>query len=185
MHCHALSALVLFVGAPLLAPLAGVGTAEAGSLRAKGKENSTFKTFEYRSTGVEDQDEVAAVTATISSEAGDEDLTFVESDAWLHGAAALSALPSEKATLSLTLYDTGSGTLISFSGARLDGGSITFTADAVLTCDTSSKLGFSSEQPKVDVEVLAAQLYPAEKGYDLAVDLTGADTYAVAYADTS
>lgn len=173
------SASALLVGATLLAPLVGLGTAEAGTILTKSKESGSVKTFEYRSSL--DQDDLTEVTATVSSEAGDEEFVFVETDAWLHGAATLAETPSENATVSLTLYDTGSAALISFSGA-LVGGSITFTADSVVTCDSRSKLECSSQKP-VDVEVLAAELYPAAKAHELTLDLSGADAYAVAYAE--
>ncbi len=186
LHRHALSALVVFVGVPLLAPLVGAGTAEGAIIIGnKTRKEANGKHYYPMTVVVGDgsADGVDSVELDVRSDAGSETLTLTESDAWLHGAAALSGLPSEKATLSLTLYDTGSGTLISFSGARLGGGSITFTENAVFTCDTSSKIECSSQKPTPDVEVLAAELYPAEKGYELALDLAGADTYAVAYAE--
>jgi hypothetical protein len=39
----------------------------------------------------------------------------------------------------------------------------------------------SSGSDKRDIEELAAEVFSAEKGYDVALDLAGADTYAVAY----
>ena len=184
LYRSTLSALVLFAAMPV----AGEASAEPLPPRTQVRLTPTAHFVddwqgEQARVQVVGQGDSAAVTATISSDTGREDLVLVEYDAWLHGAATLAALPSEKASVGLTLYDTGSATLVSYSGVVIGGGSIVFTADAVLTCDTSSKLGCSSEKPPADVEVLAAELYPSEKGYDLALDLAGADTYAVAYAE--
>ncbi len=109
-----------------------------------------------------------SATASITSDAGSEDVTLAESNAWLHGAATLKALPKTDATLALTLYDKASASFVSFSGTLTTNGVVTLTADA--TKDTST-----------DVEVLAGEVFAATSGYELTVDLAGADTYEVAY----
>lgn len=119
-----------------------------------------------------------------SSGAGDETIPLVESDAWLHGAASLSALPKTDATLTLTLYDNASASLMSFSGTLGTDGAVSLLADAVKdTGGCTSKSGCTDTTVEVvDIEVLAGEVFAASGGYELTVDLAGADTYDVAYA---
>mgnify|MGYP001573315527 CR=1 FL=1 len=124
--------------------------------------------------------EVATVELSVSSEGGDEDLVLTESDAWLHGSASLTALPTKDAALTLTLYDEGSASLMSFSGTLGADGSVTLKADEA-ACEVYTKVGCTSVS-KYDVEVLAGEVYASGKGYELTLDLSGADTYEVAYA---
>lgn len=183
VHRQTLSALVLSVGASFLVPIARVGTAEAASI-SLGSTTEKRARSGYTLTVVVDDDptnEVASVEVDVRSDAGSETLTLTESDAPLHGTAALLALPSEKSTVSLTLYDAAGGELMSFTGARIGAGSILFSGQSASTCDTSSRIGCPSRTSAPDVEVLAAELYPTAKGYALALDLAGADTYAVAH----
>ncbi len=181
LHRHALSALVLFVGGALLTP----GEAEAGMVLTKSKESGGFKTFEYKrlaSASGADDSAIDSVTATVSSDAGKEDLVFTESDAWLHGSAALSALPAKDAALTLTLYDKGSASLITFSGTLATDGAVTLAADETTSgCEVRTKLGCTVVEA-YDVEILAAEVFASGKGYLLTLDLAGADTYEVAYA---
>jgi hypothetical protein len=147
---------------------------------------------------------VRRVAATVTSDAGGEDVDLVESDAWLHGAASLLALPATDATLTLTLYDSASASLMSFSGTLSTEGAVTLHANATKevgddgTCDASSRTGCSaaatsttsadtatsdSTATALDIEVLAAEVFAAGSGYDLTLDLAGADTYEIAYAE--
>jgi hypothetical protein len=167
LHRPALIALALFVGIPAL----GVGDAEAAFIRrAKIKETISASngstSYRVATTVSGDAGTVATVTAQLESDAGEEELPLVESDAWLHGAAAIAALPAADADLTVTLYDSASASLISFSGTLGADGSVTLTADA----------------DALDIELLAAEVFTASKGYDVALDLAGADTYDVAYA---
>jgi hypothetical protein len=136
----------------------------------------------------DDLDEVANVAASVESDAGAEDLTLVETDRWLHGSAAVGVLPAKEATATLTFYDTGSAALISFTGTVGADGSVSLSAPtsgvepscAVLgACDVGEGKGSTTAK----ITLLAAQLYPADSGYDLAFDLSGSDADSVAYAD--
>lgn len=166
LHRPLLSALALSFALPVL-----VGTAHADGGRRiyfdAGSTGQNYMTWNPRIVVVTSGDDpVDSVGAELESDAGDEELPLVESDAWLHGAATISALPAADADLTVTLYDTGSAALISFSGTLGADGSVTLAAD----------------NAKYDIELLAAEVFTAEKGFDLGVDLAGADTYAVAYA---
>jgi hypothetical protein len=119
---------------------------------------------------VTDDAAVARVAGEARSDAGREDLAFVETDAWLHGAATIAALPGDGAVVTLVLYDAGSAVV-----AKVP---VTFYKTP---SDVELVVG-ASVSDKRDVEVLAAAVYPAEKGYDVAFDLAGADVVDVAYA---
>lgn len=135
-----------------------------------------------REVTVEDDaaNEVASVELSVSSDAGKEELVLTESNAWLHGSAALSALPAKDAALTLTLYDKGSATLSTFSGTLAADGTVTLAAadSGKIVCDKSG----CTTVDEVDVEVLSAEVFASGKGFALTVDLAGADTYEVAYA---
>ena len=179
LHRHAISALVLFVGGAVLAPV--VSPAEGAFIR-RGDLKSVANSYRVTYSVIVDNDpnsEVASVELRVSSDGGNEALALTESDAWLHGSAALSALPAKDAALTLTLYDKGNASLMTFSGTLTTDGAVTLEAKSAETyCD---KLGCTSIEPG-DVEVLSAEVYPSGKGYALTLDLTGADTYEVAYA---
>ncbi len=168
LHRPVVATLALFVGLPAL----GFADADAAFIR-----RSVVKTVinangssNYRvAATVSDDTSIASVDAELESDAGTEELPLVEADAWLHGAATITALPASDADLSVTLHDADSAALMSFSGTLGADGSVTLTAD----------------NAKFDIDLLAAELFTAEKGYDLAIDLAGADTYAVAYASVT
>ncbi len=159
------AALALLVGLPVL----GLADAEAGLgsvMQASGSlVRAASEPLRVRVVTTE-LDGVAAVSAELASDAGDEDLTLVESNISLHGAATIAALPKADADLTVTLYDTGSAELATFSGTLGADGTVTLTGDGA----------------KYDIELLAAEVFTAGKGYDVGVDLAGADTLAVAYA---
>ncbi|MDP2307475.1 MAG: hypothetical protein Q8P18_15720 [Pseudomonadota bacterium] len=145
----------------------------------------------FRAVIPESDTAIASVTVRVRSDAGDEDATLVESDAWLHGAATIAALPATDAALTLTVYDAANTSLISFSGTLGADGTVTLTADAGEATDTSgctSRLGCTVEAT-ADIELLAADpAYYVSHAADhdsrvLAFDLSGADTYAIAYAE--
>ena len=167
LHRPVLAALALTFALPLL-----VGTAHGkggprliyGDIGVSGEAYLTWKPRLVVVTSGDDS--VASVGAELTSDAGTEDLTLIESNATLHGAATIPALPAADADVTVTLYDTGSAALMSFSGTLGADGSVTLAAD----------------NGKYDIELLAAEAFTAEKGYDVGVDLAGADTYAVAYA---
>jgi uncharacterized membrane protein len=167
LHRPVLSVLALTVALPLLV---GTAHAEGGPRLIYGEiggTSQTYLTWRPRLVMVTSGDApVASVGAELTSEAGTEDLTLIESNATLHGAATITALPATDADLTVTLYDKGSAALMSFSGTLGADGSVTLAAD----------------NAKYDIELLAAEVFTAEKGYDVGVDLAGADTYAVAYA---
>lgn len=123
--------------------------------------------------------EIASVAVSLSSDGGDEELVLVESDTRLHGAAAVAEVPSTGASLALTVYDSASAELVSFSGTLAADGTVTLEADAgELVCD---KTGCTTVQ-KWDVELVSAELVPAATGHELALDFGGADAHDVAYA---
>lgn len=134
---------------------------------------------------------VDAVEVRVSSDAGVEDLTLVESDAWLHGSAPIAALPVADARLRVTLYDDGSTPLMTFSGTLGANGSVTLIADATKDIDTGAcgaRVGCTDDtsdttSPDPDIEILGSEIFAAASGYELGLDLAGADTYAVAYAE--
>lgn len=166
LYRPALSALAFFVAAPAL----GLADAEAAfirraSIKAIGRDHTRWGSYRV-STTVSGDAPVATVRAELESDAGGEELDLVESDAWLHGAATLTALPKEKADLTVTLYDRASGPIATFSG----------------TLDTDGTVTLAADTEKYDIELLAAEVFSATRGHDLSLDLAGADTYAVAYA---
>ena len=197
LRCSALCALFLSVGISAL----GAADAQAAFIRrsvVKTTNNYNGSTYHRVATTVSgDAGAVAAVTAELHSDAGEEQLSLVESNAWLHGAATIGALPTTDAGLSLTLLDANSAPLMSFSGILSTDGSVRFWADtAVGTGDCTSRSGCTGTDPRAtgpDIEVLAAELFPGLRdgypdsagSYELALDLAGADTYTVAYASLS
>lgn len=176
----------------LVLPLIGASPAEAAFIRrAKVKEvvDTVRHTSSYRVVATTAGDDTAPVSLearVTSDEGGEEDMTLVESDAWLHGAAAIAALPAIDAELSLTLYDTASTELLSYSGRLATDGTVTLVADATKTesGDCTSRTG-CSEAVAPDVELLAAEVFAAASGYEITFDLAGADAYEVAYATVS
>lgn len=132
---------------------------------------------------------VDSVDVRVSSDAGDEDVVLVESNAWLHGTAPIAALPVADARLHVTLYDDANTSLMTFSGTLGTDGSVTLIADATKDIDTGScgaRVGCAddtSDTTAPDIELLGSELFAAAAGYELGLDLAGADTYAVAYAE--
>ena len=124
---------------------------------------------------------VASVEAVLSSDAGEESLSLVESDAWLHGVATLADLPREDAAISLTLYDARRASVASFSGRLGADGSVSLAPRGGTTGDCSSRLG-CEEQALADVELRGAASFAGLDGQDFSVDLVGADAYSVVYA---
>jgi len=131
------------------------------------------------------------VTVEGKSDAGTETVTLVESDAWLHGSARITALPTAEASLTVTLYDTASASLMSFSGTLGTDGTVTLAQDAAKATttgtDCASRSGCTdgtsdTTSTTPDIELLSAQLFAASGGYDVSLDFAGADTYEVAYA---
>lgn len=180
---RALSVLALSVALPLVAPLVGGGTAEAGNIviGSKTKKEANGKYYRVSATVAEGTSgDIASVTIDVASDAGRETVKPTETDAWLHGTAPLAALPSTDAELSLTLYDTASASLIAYSGRLGADGSVTLAEDAP-ACDPTSRLGCTvTEAP--DIELLAAEVFASGRGYEVAVDLAGSAAHDVAYA---
>ncbi len=189
-----LSALFLSVGYSAL----DVADAQAAFIRRSviKSVNNYHATTSYRvaTTVSGDAGAVAAVTAEIKSDSGEEQLLLVESNAWLHGTADIAALPTADAALTVTLLDSNSVPLMSFSGSLAADGSVFLRADTGAgTGDCSSRTGCSGTDPRAtapDIELLAAELFPGLRdgfpdsagGYELGIDLAGADTYTVTYA---
>lgn len=187
LHRHALTALVLFVGLPAL----GAADAEAAFIRRgviKTVVNASGSvSYRVGTTVSGDAGAVATVAAELESDAGEEELPLVESDAWLHGAATIAALPSADADLTVTLYDSASAALVSFSGTLSADGSVALTSDEATTGSTecASRTGCAEETTRADapdIELLVAEVFANAHGHDLSMDVAGADTYAVAYA---
>lgn len=136
----------------------------------------------YTLTVVVDNDpEVASVALEVRSDGGDEDLLLTESDARLHGAASISGLPKADASIALTLYDAGNASLVTFTGTLGADGSVTLEAKDAggLVCDKSGCTSIEAW----DIELAAADVFAAAKGYDVAFDLAGADVYEIAYGE--
>ncbi len=125
---------------------------------------------------------VADVVADVSSELGKERVNLVEVDSRLHGSAAIKALPASSANLTLTLYDASSAARMSFFGTLSADGSVVLYSKDAPACD--AKQGCSAKEG-LDIEVLAADVYPGASGYELTFTLNGADAYDVAYADVT
>lgn len=189
---YALSSVLLLLGAPLVSALGGVGNAEAGPihLRAKHIGNVKYDEVSFVSGGAGGEDDtVASVSARIMSDAGSEELTLVETDAWLHGAASLSTLPATDAAVTLTLYSAYNVGLVSFSGTITANGTVSFSADtndSADACDTLSRSDCTrspteGDASAPDVEVLASEVFATLDGFELTFDLAGADTDTVAY----
>lgn len=190
LYRSALCALAMFVVVP------AVGGASAETLPKHNQVRVTAtvhfvddwqgETAFLRVVGGGGDTPASGVTATIASDRGSEDVTLVESDAWLHGAAKLAALPKTEATLTLTLYDKGSASLMSFSGTLGADGTVALTADAGKDTgtDCAARTGCPKDTPAagLDIEVLAGEVFAASGGFELGLDLAGVDTYAVAYA---
>lgn len=109
-----------------------------------------------------------AVVANVASAAGRETLSLVASDTWLHGGATIPTLPTVDAHLTLTVYDSGGVAFAHFMGALGRDASISLVDDGTGTAD---------------VQVLAVEIFASEGGYDVGLDLNGADTLEVAYAE--
>jgi hypothetical protein len=121
----------------------------------------------------------SSVRASLSHDGGEETVELVESDAWLHAVVAVEALPASSATLRLALYDTAAGELVAFAGTLGADGQVALSReDDGKSC--SEKEPCSSTGP--DVELLGASLYAAAKGYELGLELAGADAHDVASA---
>ena len=109
----------------------------------------------------------------------------------MHGAAAIKALPKTNAALTLVLYEGTGAKLASFSGTLSTFGGATLTADVTKdagsgTCDAVTKTGCTATPTGVsnaNIDVLASELFAAGNGYSLGLDLAGADTAKVAFAE--
>ena len=185
LHRSVLCALVMLVAMPAEAGVNVFWKFNAPDVTGSSKSSLTIKTPNGK-TIVK-----SIVRGRISSDAGSEDVTFTESDAYLHGAAEIGALPKTDATLTLTLYDKGSASLMSFSGALGTDGAVTLTADETKDSGDSTacalKTGCTDAETdtsaaSLDIEVLAGEVFGASGSYELGLDLAGADTYEVAYA---
>ncbi len=121
---------------------------------------------------------VASIQAEVESDAGDETVTLVESDAWLHGSAAVPALPKSSATVEVYVYDAASTLVTTFSGTWSASGVLSAMKRADVCADGTRTTACA----ELDLDVLAATTFAAGKGYEVALDLAGADTYDVAYA---
>lgn len=133
-----------------------------------------------------DDVELASVTVRVQSDAGEEDVSLVESDASLHGAATIAALPALNAALTFTVYDRANTALMSYSGTLGADGTVTLTAGATLGAnpDCASRTGCPADETReADVELVAAEVFAASEGYDVSFDLAGADTHGIAYAE--
>lgn len=131
---------------------------------------------------------VASVVASLESDAGKEALPLVESDAWLHGATTISALPKTEARMNVAIYGEIGGTAQKYLTFRLgtDGSLALETEKTEAEC--SSRTGCDdpvgeSKADEYDIEVLAAQLFATNGGYDVSIDLNGADVYGIAYGE--
>ena len=181
LHRSAFSTLVLLAATGALAPSALAWDIQPG-IRGTMIKDAGHESVSRLVATVAGGTATTAVTATVESEAGKESLVLTESDAWLHGSAALSALPVKDTTLTLTLYDKASAALMDFTGTLGADGSVTLgEGESAALCEVKSKAGCEVTVTP-DVELLAAELDPSGKGYTLTLDLAGADTYEVAYA---
>ncbi|MDP2307928.1 MAG: hypothetical protein Q8P18_18020 [Pseudomonadota bacterium] len=144
-------------------------------------------TVGFRVVATASGDTIANISAEVESDAGEETVTLVESDAWLHGAATIGALPTVDASITLTVYDRASASLRSFSGKLGADGSVSVSAvrEGGDGGECMSRVCDEAEAaPEADLEILAAEVFVgATGGYDVAFDLSGADAWNVAYAE--
>lgn len=176
-------ASALLLSLVLSTPVAEAGNGYKNVLLIIGSNDILFKVDDSDATTP-----VASAVAEVHSDGGEEDVELTESDAWLHGAASLSALPKSDATFTLTVYDSGNAALASFSGTLAADGSVSGVArdDSPDPTRNGTPIDISDswEASSVDLDLLAAELFPGAKGtYDVTFDLAGADTYEIAYAD--
>jgi hypothetical protein len=204
MHVRRSALAALIVLSAALGP-ALIGAAEAGSKPIFGLSSMSLHVRNARVDVLPDgrlhrlvvtgDTSVASLTARIESDGGAEDVTLVETDAWLHGAATIAALPATDAIAELTLYDTNSVAIATFKGilplsptdlyfgrAVDDGGSTDAAECASRTGCTDTEGRDDEGGEPLDIEVLGATVFAARGGYDVAFDLAGADAYVVAYA---
>ncbi len=133
---------------------------------------------------------VASVEVDLSSDGGDETVPLVETNAWLHGTAGIKALPAKSAAVTLTLFTEENLTMVSFSGTLGHDGALVMdsegaseSAEAESSCSTKSGCGSGTTTSKYDVDFVGGETSADVVGYLVGVDLAGADTYAVAYAE--
>jgi hypothetical protein len=141
-------------------------------ISVSGGTDSNFSTWSAQVIVPEGGTAVANVVAEVDGAS----VPFAETDAWLHGTAALAKAPAEGATLTLTVYDDTSAPLATatgtWTGGKYDGAFI----GGETTCDMKAGCGSSGEP---DLDLLALRAYPDGT---VGIDLAGADVFGVAWA---
>ena len=169
--------------------LSSIGTAEAAIIRRSSIKNVNNGNYNLHIT-TDNYTQLTAIKAKIESDADGEEVSLTRSGAWLHGAAAIAALPNTDAALQLIVRDFGGVALMSYSGTLGADGSVALTADATKQSVSScaSKLGCVDDTDgeiaaSLDIALLGGETFPASKGLTLGIDLAGADVGKVAYAE--
>lgn len=116
-----------------------------------------------RVTGPADQ--VATVTATVSSASGTEEVKLVATGSALHGGTVLAGLPEKDALLDVSLVDGSGAPVASYVGTLATDGAVTLAE--VEICD---KLGCLPSVP-----LLAAEIIDVKGTVELLLDLADAD----------
>jgi hypothetical protein len=150
--------------------LSSIGTAEAAIIRRSSIKNVNNGNYNLHIT-TDSNTQLTAIKAKIESDAGGEDVSLTRSGAWLHGAAAIAALPNTDAALQLIVRDFGGVALMSYSGTLGADGSVALTADATKQSVSScaSKLGCVDDTDgeiaaSLDIALLGGETFPASKG---------------------
>jgi hypothetical protein len=184
---HALLALAL-AGALPATDAEASATPKIKTIRVREMDNS----MNYSLVAVIPDGGLLVGAVTADREAGDgASIALSASDAWLHLATTLDAPPAATSTFEVRLYDEASALLAAFTGeidadgrvrvvSGWDGGGEDPTcASRSGGCDGGRDGGTT-----LDLGVLAASSFPlAGGGVTVAIDLAGADTFDVAYAD--
>lgn len=191
-HHRAVSCLALFVGIPLLSPVASDAAESAGmtelaeSLEQVGAADAAFirkggirkGTNSYTTYAIADGDgSVTDVVVTVKSDAGDEELTLTESNASLHGAASFSTLPGARWNSTLVLLDSDQNTIRSYSGTSSSDGSITLTADSKGTDGSDSSNSDSSTEATSSDKSSTSSNTSSDSAVD--IELLAAEVFAV------
>lgn len=187
MKRRAVSLLVVFALTPIASALAPASTADAAMIVLGSKVRKEAKNKYRVLVSGETNDAAASVALQLRSEAGDEDLPLVETNAWLHANAAVTVPLSRDAALTLALYDAAGTEILTFSGSLGADGAVSLDADTPDSGACTSRLGCDSVSA-TDLSLLATELFfglrdgSPDGSATMSFDLSGADTYEVASA---
>lgn len=157
----------------LLALTLATPDAAAADIKIKNIRIRQTNDSNYRVVATTEGTGAATLDASVEAGGVGETVPLVEGDGWLHGTATLAALPATDAAAMLTVYDSASAVLATYTGTFLATGALRLVrADYCGTGNTCAR----------DLDLLGADAYGGAAGYDVALDLAGADAADVAYA---